>query len=105
MKKKKEEIKKPKQINKDAAKETTEIVCIIDRSTSIRTSGLVDKTIEGFNSFLAEQKKQIGKAILTMCQFDGGAGFGAVQGNTYEIVHDGIDIQDVPELNTSTFVP
>lgn len=85
--------------------ETTDIICILDRSTSIRTSGLVDRTIEGFNSFLADQKKETGSAKLTLCLFDGGTGYGAEAGKTYEIIHDGIDIQSVPELNNKTFVP
>lgn len=92
---------------KKAQDETTEIICVIDRSTSIRTSGLIEKTIEGFNSFLAEQKKLEGKAKLTLCLFDGGVGYGNTgkEGETYEIRHNGIDLKDVPELNTNTFVP
>lgn len=90
---------------KNVEDETTDIICILDRSTSIRTSGLIDKTIEGFNSFIAEQKKVIGKAKLTLCLFDGGMSYGAVEGKTYEIIHDRVDIQSVPDLNTETFVP
>jgi len=90
---------------KKAEDETTDIICVLDRSTSIRTSGLIDKTIEGFNSFLADQKKTPGQAKLTLCLFDGGMSYGAVEGKTYEIIHDRVDIQAVPELNTDTFVP
>lgn len=90
---------------KNAEDETTDIICVLDRSTSIRTSGLIEKTIEGFNSFLADQKKAPGKAKLTLCLFDGGSNYGAVMGKTYEIIHDRADIQSVPELNTDTFVP
>lgn len=92
---------------KNTDEETTEIICILDRSTSIRTSGLIEKTIEGFNSFLNDQKKLPGKAKLTLCLFDGGMGYGntGVAGETYEIRHSGIDIKDVPELNATTFVP
>lgn len=92
---------------KKAEDETTDIICVLDRSTSIRTSGLIEKTIEGFNSFLADQKKAIGKAKLTLCLFDGGTGgaHGSVPGKTYEIIHDRVDIQSVPELNTTTFSP
>ena len=92
-------------VTKDPSQETTEIICVLDRSTSIRTSRLIEKTIEGFNSFLADQKKLPGKAKLTLCLFDGGTGYGAVPGKTYEIIHDGIDIHSVPELNTETFSP
>ena len=92
---------------KDPSQETTEIICILDRSTSIRTSGLIEKTIEGFNSFIADQKKLPGKAKLTLCLFDGGTGYGntGAPGETYEIRHNGIDVKDVPELNKETFVP
>ena len=90
---------------KKADDETTDIICVLDRSTSIRTSGLIDKTIEGFNSFLADQKKTPGQAKLTLCLFDGGMGYGAIEGKQYEIIHDRVDIQSVPDLNTETFVP
>lgn len=92
---------------KKAEDETTEIICILDRSTSIRTSGLIEKTIEGFNAFLSDQKKQASKAKLTLCLFDGGTGYGntGTPGETYEMVHNGVDIQTVPELNKDTFVP
>jgi len=83
----------------------TEIVCIVDRSTSIRTSGLIERTIEGFNSFIADQKKEKGDAKLSLILFDGGDGFGTTPDTTYEIIHDGIDIKDVPELNNKNFVP
>lgn len=90
---------------KTAEEETTDIICVLDRSTSIRTSGLTEKTIEGFNSFLADQKKSIGKAKLTLCLFDGGMSYGAEVGKTYEIIHDRVDIQNVPILTDKTFVP
>lgn len=93
------------KVAKDPSEETTEIICVLDRSTSIRTSGLTERTIEGFNSFLGEQKKLPGKAKLTLCLFDGGTSYGAIAGKTYEIIHDGIDINAVPELNKITFEP
>jgi len=103
--KKKSPVIKKATSKKKASSETTDIVCVLDRSTSIRTSGLTEKTIEGFNSFLKEQKAAPGKAKLTLCLFDGGNNFGAEAGKTYEIIHDRIDIKDVPELNDKTFVP
>lgn len=97
---------KKKTTKKKSAKNgTTEIVCVLDRSTSIRTSGLVEKTIEGFNAFLKEQKTQPGKAKLTLCLFDGGNSFGAEAGKTYEIIYDRVDLKEVEELNDKTFVP
>lgn len=97
--------KKTNSKKKTGKNDTTEIVCVLDRSTSIRTSGLTEKTIEGFNAFLKEQKAQPGKAKLTLCLFDGGSGFGAEPGKTYEIIYDRVDIKDVEELNDKTFVP
>lgn len=88
---------------------STDIICILDRSTSIRTSGLIGKTIEGFNAFLADQKKESGNAKLTLCLFDGdptGSGaYGSVPGKSYEIVHERLNLEDVPDLNENTFVP
>jgi len=98
-----------KKPSKKASDETTEIVCVLDRSTSIHTSGLTEKTIEGFNSFLNEQKQLPGKAKLTLCLFDGGMGYGygnsGLVNKTYEIIYDRVDIKDVQELNNKTFVP
>jgi len=94
-----------KKTTKKAKDQTTEIVCVLDRSTSIRTSGLTEKTIEGFNAFLKEQKETPGKAKLTLCLFDGGSGFGAEPNKSYEIIHDRVDLSEVEELNDKTFVP
>jgi hypothetical protein len=52
-------------------------------------------TIGGFNEFLKTQKAAPGEATFTLVQFD----------DQYEIVHDGINIKEVPELIAETFVP
>lgn len=70
-----------------------EIVCVIDRSGSM--DSVKDDAIGGFNTFLEEQQKQPGNAVLTYVQFD----------NEYEIVHNQVDLEDVPELTESTYVP
>lgn len=54
-----------------------------------------DDTIGGFNTFLKEQQAQPSDANLTLVQFD----------DQYEVVHSGVPIKDVPELDTHTFVP
>jgi len=74
-------------------KNLTEIVAIIDRSGSM--SCLVNETIGGFNNFLTEQQKLEGKAILTLVQFD----------DQYQIDYNGVDINDVKPLDTTTYVP
>ena len=46
----------------------TEIVFILDRSGSM--SGLEADTIGGFNSMIAKQKKEPGKALISTVLFD-----------------------------------
>lgn len=69
----------------------TKIVVILDKSGSMWNAA--SDTIGGFNKFLSDQKKVKGKANLTLVQFD----------TTYNFVHKGVDIQDVPELNKDTY--
>lgn len=71
----------------------TEIVVVADRSGSM--AKLATDTIGGFNTFLDEQKKLPGKALLTYVQFD----------TEYEVVHNGRYIRDVPALTAETYVP
>jgi uncharacterized protein YegL len=71
----------------------TEIICIVDRSGSMES--VQTEAINGFNTFLAEQKKLPGKATMTYVQFD----------DQYELVHNGKPIQDVPPLTADTFQP
>jgi uncharacterized protein YegL len=51
--------------------------------------------IGGFNTFLEEQKKVDGEAMLTFIQFD----------TEYEVVHENKPLMDVPELDNSTYQP
>jgi len=74
-------------------KNLTEIVIIIDRSGSMHH--LQEETITGFNVFLDEQQKLEGKALLTLVQFD----------DQYELIHDAVNVQDVPLLNEETYRP
>jgi uncharacterized protein YegL len=69
----------------------TQIVFILDRSGSM--GNLVSDTIGGFNAFVAEQKKLDGEAYLTTVLFD----------DRYEVLHNGIDIKEVPELTTKEY--
>lgn len=71
----------------------TEIICILDRSGSM--GSMLNETIEGFNSFIDEQKAVKGKARVTLVQFD----------NKYEVIYSGIKLKDVPVLDTNTFKP
>jgi uncharacterized protein YegL len=73
--------------------DTTEIVVIVDRSGSM--GGKQQDVIGGFNTFLKEQKALPGKAQLTYAQFN----------DRHDIVHDGKDIYDVPELTDKDYQP
>jgi uncharacterized protein YegL len=70
-----------------------EVICILDRSGSMESIRM--DSIGGFNTFLDEQKAIKGEASLTLVLFD----------DKYEIVHDNINIQDVPPLDATVFVP
>lgn len=69
------------------------IVCVIDRSGSM--ASIAKEAIGGFNAFLEAQKNVPGEATLTYVQFD----------NKYEMVHDGVPLEQVPALDSKTFVP
>ena len=68
-------------------KDLTEIVVVIDRSGSM--SSCRADAVGGLNTLVKEQKEVKGEAKFTLVQFD----------TEYEIVHNGIDIKDVPELD------
>lgn len=69
----------------------TEIVFILDRSGSM--DHLTYQTIEGFNSFLKEQKAVEGDAVLTTILFD----------DRYEILHNHRDLQLVDPITTRDY--
>lgn len=69
------------------------IVMVLDRSGSMES--IRKDTIGGFNAFLTDQQKLPGECSLTLAQFD----------TEYEIVHQNINLKDVPPLSFLTFVP
>lgn len=71
----------------------TEILVITDRSGSM--GSIRSAVIEGFNSFITDQKTVPGEAKVTYIQFD----------SQYEVVYAGTPVQDVPLLTAETFVP
>ncbi len=71
----------------------SEIACVIDRSGSMQS--IKSDAIGGFNAFLEDQKKQPGRARLTLVLFD----------HEYERVHDSVDIQQVQPLDENTYQP
>lgn len=59
------------------------------------TTAVRAETIEGFNTFLAEQRTLTGRAILTLAQFD----------HEYELVVDRRPLPTVRDLTEATYVP
>lgn len=71
----------------------TELVFILDKSGSM--SGLEKDTIGGFNSMIADQKKEEGEVIISTVLFD-----------TYaEVLHDRKDIRKVNKLTDKDYRP
>ncbi len=70
-----------------------EIVCVLDRSGSM--SSVLDDSIGGFNTFLAEQQKLPGSATMTLVLFD----------NEYQEAVSSVDIGSVAPLTRETYVP
>ena len=62
----------------------TELVFILDRSGSM--SGLESDTIGGFNSMLAQQKKEAGEALVSTVLF----------ANDSTVIHDRLPLSEVP---------
>ncbi len=63
----------------------TDITLVVDRSGSM--SQVQEDAEGGVNSFIAQQAKEPGEALLTLVQFD----------TDYEFVHRGVPIGDVPQ--------
>lgn len=72
---------------------TTEIIVVLDRSGSM--SSILTGTIEGFNTFLKEQKNAAGEAFMTLVQFD----------DQYQIDYKSVNVKHLEGLNTNNFVP
>ena len=69
----------------------TEIIFVLDCSGSM--GSVVDATIAGFNKFIADQKTAPGKAYMTLATFS----------SDLIIVHDGVQLQNVPDLSRHTY--
>lgn len=72
-------------------KDLTEIIFILDRSGSM--SRLTKDTIGGYNSYIENQKKENGEALITTVLFD----------NEYEILHNGVNINDIKPLTDKEY--
>lgn len=71
----------------------TELVLILDRSGSM--AGLESDTIGGFNSMIEKQKKLDGKCYVSTVLFD----------NESEVLHDRIDLTEVPKMTDNEYFP
>lgn len=71
----------------------TEIVFILDQSGSM--AALRSDTIGGYNTYIEDQKKEPGEAFLTTVLFD----------DDYVLLHDHLNLQDVPPLTEKDYVP
>lgn len=71
----------------------TEMVLILDMSGSM--SPLTSDTIGGYNTLINQQKNEPGDAKVTTVLFD----------NRYIMLHDHVDIKDVPEMTTKEYMP
>lgn len=71
----------------------TDITFLLDRSGSM--GPLVDDTIGGFNSLIAEQKLVDGEAAVSLYQFD----------NEFIINYEGVDINNIKDLNSRLYIP
>lgn len=69
----------------------TEIIFILDRSGSME--GLEEDTIGGFNSMMRKQASEPGDALVSTLLFN----------NELEVIHDRINIKDVPELTSKEY--
>jgi hypothetical protein len=70
------------------------VAVILDRSGSM--GSIRDDTIGSFNTFVDDLKKQQGRTLLTLVQFD-------TEG--IETVYDSIPIQEVTPLTRETYIP
>lgn len=71
----------------------TEIIFILDQSGSM--TDLTNDTIGGYNSYVEGQQQGPGEAYLTTILFD----------DRYIVLHDHVNIQDVPPLTSYEYSP
>lgn len=71
------------------------VTVLLDRSGSM--SSIVDDTIGGFNSFVAQQRRVPGECRITLVQFDGQ--------ETQYVVADAIPVAEFTDLDAGTYQP
>ena len=73
--------------------EKTHVICVLDSSFSM--SGIMEESIEGFNTFLKEQKELPDDATITVAIFD----------SEYELLYDFVPIKEAKYLDSSVWYP
>ena len=73
------------------AAEPVQIVCILDRSGSMHP--IAEDTIGGYNSFIAKQRQEKGKAQVTTVLFD----------DKYDVIGEAVPIGKVPQLTAKEY--
>jgi hypothetical protein len=71
------------------------VIIVLDRSGSMAEENRAPEAIGGFNRILEDQKKTPGVTLVTLAQFD----------DQYELLYDGVPVEQVPPLTSKTFVP
>ena len=71
----------------------TEIICIIDRSGSMEP--ITTESIEGFNNFLNEQKREEGTASVTLYLFN----------DNLSLIYENLSINSTPYLDKKNYIP
>lgn len=71
----------------------TQMVFVLDMSGSM--SLLTEETISGYNTMIADQKKEDSEAIVATVLFD----------DRYIMIHDGVNIKEVSDMTTAQYMP
>jgi hypothetical protein len=71
----------------------TEIICIIDRSGSMEP--ITTESIDGFNNFLNEQKREEGTASVTLYLFN----------SNLSLIYENLSINSSPYLDKKNYIP
>lgn len=82
----------------------THIAVLLDNSGSMST--ILDDTIGGYNTFLKTQKEVPGECTYTLANFKNNGNYASSGITTsMKLVYDSVKLNDIPELNTTTFRP
>jgi Mg-chelatase subunit ChlD len=71
------------------------ISVVLDRSGSM--ASIADDIVGGFDTFIEQQRKEEGKARVTLVQFD--------SEDPFEVLIDGEDLDQVPALDPNRYLP